>query len=159
MNSLPPNQGLTMNLKFASILKVISRNWEDQRLYLPNITAWVQEDAQDSWIWTLVWGEKLWRRWRSATDVWSTRTQFPKVKPILVANSPHTKKADRKEGIVRYHTCKEEECLESFLLCDSPVHMTKNQEKLNKCKDKLEQSWAKLSLGLASGYLAYEVAS
>ena len=43
--------------------------------------------------------------------------------------TPDTKKADRKEGIVRYHTCKEEECLESFLLCDSPVHMVKNQEK------------------------------
>ena len=35
-----------------------------------------------------------------------------------------TKKADDR---IRFHACNEEECLESFLLCDSPVHMTKNQ--------------------------------
>ena len=50
--------------------------------------------------------------------------------------TPDTKKADVENGKVRYHTCKEEECLESFLLCDSLVHMIKNQEKLNKCKEK-----------------------
>ena len=50
--------------------------------------------------------------------------------------TPDTKKADAIDGKIRYHTCNEEECLESFLLCDSPVHMTKNQDKLNKCKEK-----------------------
>ena len=50
--------------------------------------------------------------------------------------TPDTKKADTK---IRYHTCNEEECLELFLLCDSPVHMTKNQVKLNKCKEKWKE--------------------
>ena len=50
--------------------------------------------------------------------------------------TPDTKKADAMDGKIRYHTCNEEECLESFLLCDSPVHMAKNQIKLNKCKEK-----------------------
>ena len=50
--------------------------------------------------------------------------------------TPDTKKAAGKDSRIRYHACNEEECLESFLLCDSPVHMTKNQVKLNKCKEK-----------------------
>ena len=53
--------------------------------------------------------------------------------------TPDTKKADAMDGKIRYHTCNEEECLESFLLCDSPVHMAKNQIKLNKCKEKWKE--------------------
>ena len=48
--------------------------------------------------------------------------------------TPDTKKADPRDGKICYHACNEEECLELFLLCDSPVHMTKNQDKLNRCK-------------------------
>ena len=52
--------------------------------------------------------------------------------------TPSSKKAEKNE-MIRYHACNEEECLESFLLCDSPVHMTKNQVKLNKCKEKWKE--------------------
>ena len=62
--------------------------------------------------------------------------------------TPDTKKADVKDGKVRYHTCKEEECLESFLLCDSPVHMIKNQEKLNRCKEKWKERNIQFSVNL-----------
>ena len=62
--------------------------------------------------------------------------------------TPDTKKADHKNGKIRYHTCNEEECLESFLLCDSPVHMTKNQIKLNKCKEKWKERNVEFSVNL-----------
>ena len=60
--------------------------------------------------------------------------------------TPDTKKADN--GRIRYHACNEEDCLESFLLCDSPVHMTKNQVKLNKCKEKWKERKVQFSVNL-----------
>ena len=62
--------------------------------------------------------------------------------------TPSTKKADEKDGRIRYHACNEEECLESFLLCDSPVHMTKNQAKLNKCKERWKERDVQFSVNL-----------
>lgn len=59
---------------------------------------------------------------------------------------PATKKRDN--GRIRYHACNEEDCLESFLLCDSPVHMTKNQVKLMKCKDKWKERNVQFSVNL-----------
>ena len=56
-----------------------------------------------------------------------------------------TKKADDR---IRFHACNKEECLESFLLCDSPVHMTKNQVKLNKCKDRWKERDVQFSVNL-----------
>ena len=63
------------------------------------------------------------------------------------AVTPNAKKAEKNEWI-RYHACNEEECLESFLLCDSPVHMTKNQIKLNKCKEKWKERDIQFSVNL-----------
>ena len=62
--------------------------------------------------------------------------------------TPGSKKADGKDGRIRYHACSEEECLESFLLCDSPVHMTKNQVKLNKVKEKWKDRNIEFSVNL-----------
>ena len=62
--------------------------------------------------------------------------------------TPDTKKHDDKDGWIRYHACIEEECLESFLLCDSPVHITKNQVKLNKVKDKWKDRDVKVAVNL-----------
>ena len=61
--------------------------------------------------------------------------------------TPNAKKAEKNEWI-RYHACNEEECLESFLLCDSPVHMTKNQVKLNKCREKWKERDIQFSVNL-----------
>ena len=49
---------------------------------------------------------------------------------------------------IRYHACNEEECLESFLLCDSPVHMAKNQDKLIRCKEKWKDRNIQISVNL-----------
>ena len=46
--------------------------------------------------------------------------------------TPEAKEADDEEGRIRYFACNEEECLESFLLCDSQEHMMKNNLKLIK---------------------------
>ena len=63
--------------------------------------------------------------------------------------TPESKKNDSKDGLIRYHACCEEECLDSFLLCDSPVHMTKNQVKLNKIKEKWKDRDVQISVNLA----------
>ena len=62
--------------------------------------------------------------------------------------TPDTKKAADKHSRIRYHACNEEECLESFILCGSPVHMTKNQVKLNKCKEKWKDRDVQFSVNL-----------
>ena len=60
--------------------------------------------------------------------------------------TPNSKKND--DGRIRYHACNEEDCLESFLLCDSPVHMAKNQVKLIKCKEKWKDRNIQFSVNL-----------
>ena len=63
--------------------------------------------------------------------------------------TPASKKADSVDGRIRYHACNEEDCLDSFLLCDSPVHMIKNQVKLNKVKEKWKDRNIQVSVNLA----------
>ena len=61
-----------------------------------------------------------------------------------------TKKADdgSRNGRIRFHACNEQECLESFLLCDSPVHMVKNQVKLNQCKERWKERNVQFNVNL-----------